>query len=106
MIGPRAHTRRGQALVEMALIAPLLIVLLFGIITLGIGVFYQQQICECRARGGALRGNSQRDLAVSDRLESRARVNMLPPEVPDFDCDPPNLRWPQMTATLASWSSA
>ena len=23
---------------------------------------------------------------------------MLPPDVPDYDCDPPNLRWPQMTA--------
>ena len=97
MIGPRAHTRRGQTLVEMALVAPLLIVLLFGIITLGIGVFYQQQISNAAreaARYAAIHSETSQCPTVSN-LEPR--VNMLPPEVPDFDCDPPSLRWPQMT---------
>ncbi len=42
----RAGTR-GQSLVEFALIAPLLFLMISGIITLGIGVFYQQQL-QCR----------------------------------------------------------
>ncbi len=35
---------RGQALVELALILPLFLMILFGIIILGIGLFYQQQV--------------------------------------------------------------
>ena len=35
---------RGQALVELALILPLFLIILFGIIILGIGLFYQQQV--------------------------------------------------------------
>ena len=38
------HRTRGQALVEFALVAPLLFLVIGGIITLGIGVFYQQQL--------------------------------------------------------------
>jgi hypothetical protein len=40
----RRRSRRGQTLVELALILPLFVMTLVGIITLGIGVFYQQQI--------------------------------------------------------------
>ncbi len=36
--------RRGQALVELALVFPLFAMVFFGIIILGIGVFYQQQV--------------------------------------------------------------
>ena len=90
--------RRGQALVELALIAPLLFVTLAGIVTLGIGVFYQQQIANAAregARYAAIHSETSQCPTVSN-LEPRE--NALPPEVPDFDCDPPNLRWPQMTA--------
>jgi TadE-like protein len=40
-LGP---THRGQTLVELALVLPLFLMVLVGIIGLGIGVFYQQQI--------------------------------------------------------------
>lgn len=35
---------RGQTLVELALVFPLFVMVLFGIIILGIGIFYQQQV--------------------------------------------------------------
>lgn len=40
----RRTDRRGQTMVEMALIFPLFAMVLIGIIALGIGVFYQQQV--------------------------------------------------------------
>ena len=39
-----ADHRRGQTMVELALILPLFLSVLFGIVILGIGVFYQQQV--------------------------------------------------------------
>ena len=40
----RTATRRGQTLVELALVLPLFLMVIIGIISLGMGVFYQQQI--------------------------------------------------------------
>lgn len=40
----RRPTHRGQTLVELALVLPLFLMVLVGIIVLGMGVFYQQQI--------------------------------------------------------------
>ena len=39
-----SRTRRGQTLVELALVLPLAIAALTGIITFGLGVFYTQQV--------------------------------------------------------------
>ncbi len=41
----------GQALVETALVVPVFLTLVLGVIVLGIGLFYQQQITNA-ARGG------------------------------------------------------
>jgi hypothetical protein len=96
----RVNGRRsqGQALVEFVLIAPLLIATLAGIVTLGIGVFYQQQVTNAAreaARFAAISSETSQCPVVSN-LEPRE--NMLPPDAPpDFDCDPPHLRWPKMT---------
>lgn len=93
----RVRSPRGQALVEFALVAPLLFVVLAGIITLGIGVFYQQQLANAAreaARFAAIHSETAQCPTVSNR---EPRENMLPPDVPDFDCDPPHLRWPKMT---------
>jgi len=50
---PRKHTPRtvtrspalgGQGLVEFALVVPFAVMLIFGVISLGLWVFYQQQV--------------------------------------------------------------
>ena len=38
------RSERGQTLVELALAAPLFFMVLIGMIVLGIGVFYQQEL--------------------------------------------------------------
>jgi TadE-like protein len=96
-MGRRSRTR-GQALVELALVAPLLFTVIAGIVTLGIGVFYQQQVTNAAreaARFAAISSETSQCPVVSN-LEPRG--NMLPPEAPpDYDCDPPHTRWPVMT---------
>ena len=92
---------RGQTLVEFALIVPLFITVISGILTLGIGVFYQQQLNNA-AREAA------RYAAIHSATSQCPTASWLPPNLSmlpnDFDlgnyyaCDPPNLRWPEMTA--------
>ena len=90
------RTRRGQALVELALVAPLFFMVLFGIIVLGIGVFYQQQVT-----------NAAREAA---RYASIHSATAQCPTVSQWDppaaqrptsynrCDRPEDGWPRMTA--------
>ena len=95
-------SQRGQALVEFALVAPLFFLVIGGIITFGIGVFYQQQLTNAAreaARYAATHSETSQCPTVSN-LEPRG--SMLPPDLPDYDCDPPHLRWPQMTAHARS----
>lgn len=94
----RFRSYRGQALVEFVLIAPLLFASLAAIVTFGIGVFYQQQLANAAreaARYAAIHSETAQCPTVSNR---EPRPNTLPPEIPDYDCDPPHLRWPEMTA--------
>jgi hypothetical protein len=92
---------RGQALVEFALIAPLLTVLIGGIVSLGIGVFYQQQVTNAAreaARFAAIHSATSQCPTTSWRDPNWSRV---PPSIDQetyYACDPPNLRWPDMTA--------
>jgi hypothetical protein len=93
----RTTPARGQALVEFALIAPLLFLLLGGIITLGIGVFIQQQVTNAAreaARYAAIHSETSQCPTISNR---DPHSSMLPPDIVDYDCDPPHLRWPEMT---------
>lgn len=94
--------RRGQALVEFALIAPLLFLMLGGIMTLGIGVFYQQQLTNAAreaARYAAIHSETSQCPTISNR---DPHLSMLPSDYEDYDCDPPWLRWPEMTAHARS----
>ena len=99
MTGPRVNQKsRGQALVEFALIAPLLFLTIGGIISLGIGVFYQQQLTNAAreaARYAAIHSETSQCPTVSNREPA---LSMMPTDVVDNDCDPPHLRWPDMTA--------
>jgi hypothetical protein len=88
---------RGQALVEFALVAPLLFLVLGGLVVMGIGVFYQQQLTNAAreaARYAAIHSETAQCPTVSNR---EPHFSMLPNDVVDYDCDPPHLRWPQMT---------
>lgn len=92
---------KGQALVEFALISPLLVVVIAGIITLGIGVFYQQQLTNAvreAARFAAIHSATSQCPTTSWREPNWSRVG---PEIDKdtyYACDPPDLRWPEMTA--------
>ena len=93
--------RRGQALVEFVLIAPLLFVLLGGIITLGIGVFYQQQLTNAAreaARFAAIHSATAQCPTTSWKEPNWSRL-VLHPEINQvtYWCDPADLRWPKMT---------
>jgi hypothetical protein len=92
----RARPARGQALVELALVLPLFLMVLFGIIILGIGVFYQQQLANA-ARDAA------RFAVIHSASSACPTVSWLDPDpvaAPGgviYRCDPPPT-WPQMTA--------
>jgi hypothetical protein len=87
---------RGQAMVELALIFPLFIMVLFGIIILGIGVFYQQQVTNA-AREAA------RFASISSATAQCPVASTLAPQSPPLTypaggCDRPADSWPKMTA--------
>lgn len=98
----RVKSRRGQTLTEFSLVAPLFFMVLFGIIVLGMAVFYQQQI-ENAAREGA------RFAAVNTATSRCPTVSNLAPSVallplPNSysECDRPSARWPRLTAAARS----
>lgn len=105
-IAGRSRARHGQTLVEAALVLPLLLMMIFGIISLGIGVFYQQQVTNA-AREAA------RFAAIHSATSACATVGHLdpdsedPPMVSGFyaavmplhynRCDRVEMGWPKMT---------
>jgi hypothetical protein len=98
----RSWPARGQALVEFALIAPLLFVMLGGIVTLGIGVFYQQQLANAAreaARFAAIHSATAQCPTTSWKEPNWSRL-VLYPQINQvtYWCDPADLQWPKMTA--------
>ena len=101
---------RGQALVELALVFPLFMMLLFGIIGLGIGVFYQQQVTNAAreaARYASVHSGTALCPTVSwldpddeDPVGSGnygVHAAYMPDSYTRF-CDRPEDSWPKMTA--------
>lgn len=96
----RTSSGRGQALTEFALIAPLLLLVIGGIITLGIGVFYQQQVANAAreaARFAAIHSATSQCPTTSWLDPNWSRIGPEIDQTVYYDCDPPNLRWPEMT---------
>ncbi|MEP6468551.1 MAG: TadE/TadG family type IV pilus assembly protein [Chloroflexota bacterium] len=95
ILGVRRDERtRGQAMVELALVLPLFVMLLVGIIVLGIGVFYQQQLTNA-AREAA------RYASIHSATAMCPTVSTLAPTAPPrtySPCDTPAGGWPFMTA--------
>ena len=90
----RDQQTSGQTMVELALIMPLFVMILVGIIVLGIGVFYQQQLANAAreaARFAAI--HSATALCPTEGDHSPA----APPETyPVTGCDSKALGWPYM----------
>ncbi len=87
----------GQALAEFALVFPLVLLLLFALITFGLYVFYNQQLANAAreaARYAAVHSSTAQCPTVS-QLDPRS--DMLPPTGTYWRCDPPERRWPEMT---------
>lgn len=95
MLRNGGESARGQTIVELALAAPLFFMVLIGIIVLGIGVFYQQELTNVAreaARYAAIHSATAQCPTVS---------NLAPDPLPggfNYRCDPPETRWPIMTA--------
>lgn len=89
----KARAPRGQAMVELALVFPLFVMLFAGIIALGIGVFYQQQVTNAAreaARYASIHSATALCPTVST-LEPAAKPSTY------TDCDRPQESWPKMT---------
>jgi hypothetical protein len=82
-------------MVELALIFPLFAMLLFGIITLGIGVFYQQQLTN--AAREAARYASIHSATAQCPVSSKLEPASPPLTYPAGGCDKPSESWPDMT---------
>lgn len=92
--------KRGQSLVEFALVAPLFTVVLGGIFVFGIGVFYQQQLTNAAREAARYASIHSATSQCPTTSWIAPALNRLPDdfEFENYDrCDPPDLRWPVMT---------
>src|SRR6266850_1913352 len=89
--------RRGQALVEFALVFPILMLFLFGIIVWGLGVFYQQQL-QNAAREGARYAAIHSSEAQCPTTSNYDPFEFGPRPFSYYACDPVATGWPLMTA--------
>src|SRR5688572_33319437 len=92
----RDQTRAGQTMVELALIMPLFVMVLTGIIVFGIGVFYQQQISN--AAREAARYAAIHSATALCPTEGNLQPASPPQTYPLTGCDTKALGWPQMTS--------
>lgn len=88
------RTGRGQALVELAMVMPLFTMVLLGVVTLGIGVFYQHQLTNAAREAARYAG-------IHSATAQCPVVPSLDPASPPLTytrCDRPEDGWPLMTA--------
>lgn len=101
--------RRGQALVEFALVFPIFLLLLMSIITFGLYVFYNQQLSNAAreaARYAAVHSSTAQCPTVSrldppPQIRPKTYVNYCDPP-PDLTGWPNVTGWPKMTAAARS----
>lgn len=111
---PQREGKRGQALVEFALAAPLFFMVLIGIIVLGIMVFYNQQLANAAreaARFAAVHSASAQCSVVGSLDPAGSGLTWTDPltlhtaswsaPLSYARCDPPNA-WPRMSAYARS----
>jgi TadE-like protein len=94
------RSTRGQTMVELALVFPLFIVLLFGIVILGIGIFYQQQLTNAAreaARFASVHSATAQQPTVSKLDPADGALAAYKP-LSYIEYDRPSEGWPYMTA--------
>lgn len=92
---------RGQTMVEMALVAPLFFMVLFGIIILGTGVFYQQQVTNAAreaARYAAIH-SATAQCPTASTLDPHGGAAGAYVQQEYVACDRASESWPKMTAS-------
>lgn len=89
---PSRRTHRGQAIVEFALVLPLFVLIIFGLVDLGRAVYVNNSLAEA-AREGARYGSVQaraydatRRAAVADWIEDQ--MEAVPNPVVTVECTP------------------
>lgn len=90
------RSRKGQTLVELSLVLPFLLMVVFGILIIGLGVFYQQQIANAAreaARFAAIHSATASCPTTGDHDPASA-----PLTYPPGGCDRKVDGWPFMTA--------
>jgi Flp pilus assembly protein TadG len=95
-----ARNRPGQSLVEAALVMPLFVMVFFGIVALGIGVFYQQQVTNAAreaARYAAIHSATARCPTTGD-YDPASPPQTYPRVTTPGGCDRKAAGWPFMTA--------
>jgi hypothetical protein len=90
----RRSRLRGQTMVELALVLPLFVMVLAGIMILGIGIFYQQQVTNA-AREAARYASLH---SATARCPTVGTYNPTSPPRTYDRCDRPQEGWPKMTA--------
>lgn len=89
---------RGQTMVELSLVMPLFVMVLLGIVVLGIGVFFHQQLAAA-AREGARFASVHSATANCPTTSSKAPEQSKVPAGFSVDfCDSYLQGWPKMTA--------
>jgi hypothetical protein len=99
----RRKPSNGQALVEFALVFPLALLLIFGLIVIGLYVFYQQELTN-------IAREASRHASIHSSTAACPTASWRDPQAPGFNypsypyhCDGPNnpndsYPWPKMTA--------
>ena len=94
----RIPSIRGQTLVEMALLMPLFIMVLLGIVVLGMGVFYQQQLANAAREAARFASihSATSDCPTTSSLDPA--YSMVPSGFSVDYCDPHESAWPKLTS--------
>ncbi len=92
---PFGQAKRGQALVEFALVFPIFALILFGIIVVGLGLFYQEQLTNA-AREAARYASIHSATAQNPTVSHLDPWQNVPPSYARSDA--PENGWPLMTA--------
>ena len=95
---PRTGRRRGQALVEFALVIPIFLLILVGLFDLGSAVFSYNSITNA-AREGARLGIVNQD---TNAIETRAKAQVAVAEVADPSVSTAFYQDPSLSASCAS----